>query len=45
MSAYPVLGKMNDKGFTPDHIEQYLLSCDRLYLNFIATKGFDETSD
>jgi hypothetical protein len=34
---------MNDKGFTPDHIEQeYLLSCDRLHLNFIVTKGFDD---
>ena len=45
MSAFPVLGKTNNEGFTPENIEQYLLSCGKLYQNFIENEGFDETND
>ena len=45
MSAFPVLGTNNNEGFTPENIEQYLLSCGKLYQNFIENEGFDETSD
>ncbi|KAL7503956.1 hypothetical protein ACHAXN_001686 [Cyclotella atomus] len=45
MFAFPVLGKTNDEGFTPENIEQYLLSCGRLYQNFIENEGFEETND
>ena len=40
MSAFPVLGKRNN-----ENIEQYLLSCGKLYQNFIENEGFDETND
>lgn len=45
MSAFPVLGKTNEEGYTPENIEQYMLSCGKIYTNLIENEGFDETND
>lgn len=46
MSAFPVVGKVNnEQGYTPENIEQYLLSCGKVYTNLIENEGFDETND
>ena len=45
MSAFPVLGKVKEEGYTPENFEAYLLRCGRVYTNLIENEGFDETNN